>query len=64
MQVFGADGAALSSHARTDVSGVAPAPGGFLVTDGTGLVAALDPGGLRPLSSGPRAWDNHLVALA
>lgn len=64
VQVFGADGAALSSHARTDVSGVAPATGGFLLTDGTGLVAVLEAGGVRPLSTGPRAWDNHLVALA
>jgi uncharacterized protein len=63
VQVFGADGAALSSHPRADVSGVAPAPEGFLVTDGTGLVAALEAGGLRPLSTGPRAWDNHLIAL-
>jgi hypothetical protein len=64
VQVFGSDGSALASLPRADVSGIAPAPGGFVVTDGSGVVAALEDGGLRPLSSAPVAWDNHLVALA
>ncbi len=63
VQVFGADGTAAFSLARADVSGIAPGSQGFIVTDGTGVVAELGDNRLRPLSSGPRAWDNHLIAL-
>lgn len=64
VQVFGADGAPLTSLPRADVSGIAAAPGGFVVTDGNGLVASLDDGALHPLATAPLAWDNHLIALA
>jgi hypothetical protein len=63
VQVFAADGTARASLVRGDVSGIAPAPGGFIVTDGSGLVAALEDARLRPLAVSPVSWDNHLVAL-
>lgn len=63
VQIHDAAGMPVVSLSRADVSGIAPAPGGFLLTDGTGLVAALDGDGLHPLTRSPRAWDNHLVAL-
>jgi hypothetical protein len=63
--VFGVDGALVGAVERADVCGLAPAPGGFALTDGAGGVAlaAVGPAGLRAGSPLPHpcAWDNHLV---
>lgn len=63
VQVYGADGSPRGGIARGDVSGIAAAPGGFVITDGGGVVAALRDGRLTPLERTSRAWDNHLIAL-
>ena len=64
MQAFSAAGAPLWSVARADVCGLGPcAEGGFVTTDGQGLVARVTDGGLTPLQGAPVAWDNHLIAL-
>ncbi len=56
-------GAVLALHRRGDICGLAPAPDGFLATDGAGVVWHVDAQGLRPLARGALAWDNHLVPL-
>ncbi|MBD3786877.1 MAG: DUF1513 domain-containing protein [Sphingomonadales bacterium] len=64
LQVFSATGAPLWSVARADVCGLGPCPaGGFVVTDGVGLVARADQGVLSPMASSNVSWDNHLIAL-
>lgn len=64
VQAFSAAGAPLWSVARADVCGLGPcAGGGFVTTDGQGLVARVTEGGLTPLQGAPVAWDNHLIAL-
>jgi len=64
VQVFSAEGAPLWSVARADVCGLGPcAAGGFVVTDGQGLVARANAGALSPMASATVSWDNHLVAL-
>ena len=64
VQAFGRDGAPLWSVARADVCGLGPcAEGGFVATDGQGLVARLDQGALHPLERDSLSWDNHLVSL-
>lgn len=63
VQLFDAEGLFLRSHRRADICGLAPAPHGFLASDGLGALSALD-AGLRPLGvAAGRAWDNHLIAL-
>ncbi|MCT2539118.1 DUF1513 domain-containing protein [Sedimentimonas flavescens] len=64
IQAFSATGVPLWSLARADVCGLGPcAEGGFVATDGQGLVARVIDGRLEPLSSARVSWDNHLVAL-
>ncbi|OCX66693.1 twin-arginine translocation pathway signal [Thioclava sp. SK-1] len=67
VQVFEDTGSPVWSVRRADVCGLGTAPaglgGGFVATDGQGLVAHLRDGGLTPLSRADLAWDNHLVAL-
>ncbi|MEZ5686541.1 MAG: DUF1513 domain-containing protein [Paracoccaceae bacterium] len=65
VQAFSRAGAPLWSVARADICGLGPcAAGGFVATDGQGLVARLEAGQLAPLQRDTLAWDNHLVALA
>ena len=58
--VFGADGSGPEVVHRPDVCGVATAPGGLLLSDGTGALARW---GADAVRQHPVAWDNHLVAL-
>lgn len=61
--LFGAGGQHLQTLERADVSGVASHGAGFVVSDGSGALLALDQTGLKPLAQGPALWDNHLVSL-
>lgn len=61
--LFDSSGAWISTHHRADLSGVAAGPDGFRLTDGSGAVWRLAGEGLVPLTSGPVAWDNHLVPI-
>lgn len=65
VQAFSPEGAPLWSVARGDVCGIGPAAGGggFVITDGQGLVAGLAGGRIAPLAQAGLAWDNHLIAL-
>lgn len=63
VQVFGMDGVFLATYRRADVCGIAAAAGGFLVTDGNGVISRLDADGLKPIKAHPVQWDNHLIAL-
>ncbi|MHC0052710.1 DUF1513 domain-containing protein [Actibacterium sp. D379-3] len=63
MHRFTADGDYAGRWLRADICGLAPAPGGFLASDGQGGLHLLDAGGATPLSVQPRAWDNHAIAL-
>ena len=63
VHVFDADGGFVRAIRRSDVSGVAPLPGGLMVTDGSGAISRIDAKGLAPLQRFDLAWDNHLVAL-
>jgi hypothetical protein len=64
VQAFSAEGQPLWSVARADICGLGPcAEGGFLATDGQGLVARVADGRLTPLTRAELSWDNHLVAL-
>lgn len=63
VQLHAEDGAPLATLARPDACGVAPLPGGFLVTDGGGAITRLTPEGFRPLERTASAWDNHLVRI-
>ncbi|MEM8957261.1 MAG: DUF1513 domain-containing protein [Pseudomonadota bacterium] len=56
-------GAFAGDHSLTDVCGVSPRAGGFLVTTGTGAVHGLSGGVLDPAGTHPLQWDNHLVGL-
>jgi hypothetical protein len=59
------DGTPAGAWHRTDVCGVAPAPGGWAATDGLGGVTRLDAGlGVQGSTAHRLAWDNHLVAIA
>jgi hypothetical protein len=61
------DGRPLGLLAADDVCGVAPAPGGFLLTDGFGGARFAAPGAegwrARPVATADLAWDNHVVTL-
>ncbi|SFP82113.1 DUF1513 domain-containing protein [Tranquillimonas alkanivorans] len=60
---FAPDGAFLGTVRRRDVCGLAPAPGGFLASDGLGALVEVSDR-LSPLASrAGRAWDNHLIRL-
>ncbi|MGL4311588.1 MAG: DUF1513 domain-containing protein [Paracoccaceae bacterium] len=63
VMLFDNDGIQLARHDRADLSGVAPAGDGFLLTDGLGAVWGCGARGLRPLSRHDMAWDNHLVVI-
>ncbi|SNR27985.1 DUF1513 domain-containing protein [Puniceibacterium sediminis] len=63
LSLFDAAGQFQGMMARTDVSGVGPAEGGFMTTDGLGGLCSIAGDALSPLNSAPRAWDNHLVTL-
>lgn len=63
VMLFDSAGTPLATHRRADLSGVAPAPQGFVATDGQGAVWSCDGAGLMPLGQGDTLWDNHLVAL-
>ncbi len=57
-------GTFLSSFARADVCGLAPALNGFVISDGLGGFSGLCDGRVRPLHlSDGRAWDNHLIKV-
>lgn len=65
MLVFDVAGGGFAGRlAEADICGVAPAPGGFLCTTGTGAVLAVD-GGARAerLGAWPLAFDNHVVPV-
>jgi len=57
-------GALAQSLAMEDVCGLGAAPGGFLLSSGTGRLARLDPAGETPVTRAPVRWDNHLVRLS
>ncbi|HEX9857077.1 MAG TPA: DUF1513 domain-containing protein [Paracoccaceae bacterium] len=64
VQVFSAQGAPLATWRRADASGVAPGDaGGFVLTDGNGVISAVEAGGIRPLRQSAVAWDNHLIPV-
>lgn len=62
VQRFSPEGAFLGSFARPEVCGIAPLPGGFLLSDGLGGLVRLGDGA-EPLAATGSAWDNHVVAL-
>lgn len=62
VMIHAADGTPVERHARPDASGIAPAPGGFAITDGGGSICVLRDG-LSPLTREDVAWDNNLVAI-
>lgn len=64
VMLHAADGAHLATHARADICGVAPSGPAFLLTDGSGAMWSGDAGGLKLLSQGGPAWNNHLVTLS
>jgi hypothetical protein len=53
-------GALIVSHKLNDVCGIGPAPTGFFLTTGTGLVGRFRAEKRRH----PLQWDNHLIAIA
>ena len=63
VQVFDEAGNFIETIRRSDASGVAPLADGLVLTDGSGAISRLGPGGLEPLQRHDLAWDNHLVAL-
>ena len=62
VMLFDAAGPPLASHFRADLSGVAAAGDGFVVTDGQGVTWRLDQN-LALLEQHRVAWDNHLIAI-
>ena len=63
VMLFSADGIALTTLHRADISGVAASPTGFVATDGQGAIWSLTPAGLTLLTQHTTLWDNHLVAI-
>ncbi len=63
VMLFSGAGQPLATHRRADLSGIAPAPSGFVATDGQGVVWACDKTGLTPLVRHQALWDNHLIAI-
>ena len=63
VHVFDRTGAFLAALRQADVSGVAAAASGFLVTDGNGAVSQIEDGTLRQLQKTAVNWDNHLVVI-
>ena len=63
VMIHAQDGAHLATHARADVCGVTALGAGFLLSDGSGALWALEDQQLRPLTRSETAWDNHIVPL-
>lgn len=63
VQIYGADGGYRRMIRRADACGLAAAPGGFTLTDGSGAISALTPEGLALRQNMALQWDNHLIAL-
>ncbi|OED47070.1 DUF1513 domain-containing protein [Leisingera sp. S232] len=57
-------GALLHEHKETDICGLAPAPGGFTASTGTGQLLTISETGLTMLQPADLAWDNHLIRLS
>ncbi|WP_206338487.1 DUF1513 domain-containing protein [Antarcticimicrobium sediminis] len=65
VQVYDAQSGALAhSLGLADVCGVGAAPGGFIVSSGSGALVRLRDGQALPLDRAEVRWDNHLVRLA
>lgn len=62
-QLFDVGQGYLGSLIRSDLSGLATAPEGILVTDGQGGVLMVQDRDLTLLARKARAWDNHVVAI-
>ncbi|HRK42359.1 MAG TPA: DUF1513 domain-containing protein, partial [Gemmobacter sp.] len=63
VQIFGDDGRFLQTLRRADACGIAAAPGGFMLSDGNGVLSHLGES-LSPLRQTTLLWDNHLIAIA
>lgn len=62
VQIFAEDGQFLQTLRRADACGVAPAPGGFTLSDGNGVLSYLGEG-ITPLRQAALQWDNHLISI-
>lgn len=62
-QVFDVKAGYLCSLIRSDLSGLATAPQGMIVTDGQGGVLTVQDQDLAVLAHRNRAWDNHIVSI-
>jgi uncharacterized protein len=62
-QLFDVEKGYVGSLIRSDLCGLATAPGGMIVTDGQGGVLTVQDRDLTLLSHKQRAWDNHIVAI-
>lgn len=60
---FDAGGAFLGPLSRADICGLAPRGHGYLASDGSGGLIAIDAGRPAALARADRAWDNHIVTL-
>ena len=64
VQAFDAEtGALVHGLAMEDVCGLGAAPGGFLLSSGTGQLARMGAEGATPITRAEVRWDNHLVRL-
>jgi hypothetical protein len=63
LMLFDATGIPLSTHRRTDISGIAALAGGLVATDGQGGIWGVGIKGLALLRQAETLWDNHLIAL-
>ncbi|PWE28797.1 DUF1513 domain-containing protein [Maritimibacter sp. 55A14] len=63
LQLFDLDGAHRQSFRRMDICGLATGPRGLVATDGLGGVLEVGERTLHPVTTAPRAWDNHLVRV-
>ncbi|MBT9247539.1 DUF1513 domain-containing protein [Gemmobacter fulvus] len=64
VQVFARDGSPRATLRRADACGIAAGPGGFVLTDGNGVISQVTAEGLTPARRTELSWDNHLIALA
>lgn len=64
VQVFARDGSPRATLRRADACGIAAGPGGFVLTDGNGVISQVTAEGLTPRRRTELSWDNHLIALA
>lgn len=63
VMLFTESGAPLATHRRADICGLAPLGEGFVASDGSGAIWAVDAEGLTPMTTNPVAWDNHMVPV-